>query len=72
MAQATGAVGKREAAAAYIRQYFDMAADHLGMHSEMRKLLSVPSRELTVELPLRRDDTRLTTEPMSIYEVQSR
>jgi len=41
------------------RRYFELAADRLGMHSEMRRLLSVPFRELTVELPLRRDDDRL-------------
>jgi len=53
------AVGVRENAASSIRRYFELAADRLGMHSEMRRLLSVPFRELTVELPLRRDDDRL-------------
>ena len=59
MAQGTAAVGRRETGSSYIRRYFDMAADRLGLHSEMRRLLSVPFRELTVELPLRRDDARL-------------
>jgi glutamate dehydrogenase (NAD(P)+) len=45
-----------------------MAADRLGLHSEMRRLLSVPFRELTVELPLRRDDSRLQLFPG--YRVQ--
>lgn len=53
------AVGIRETASSSIRRYFEMAADRLSLHSEMRKLLSVPFRELTVELPLRRDDDRL-------------
>jgi len=59
MALGTAAVGRRETTSSYVRQYFDMAADRLGLHSEMRRLLSVPFRELTVELPLRRDDARL-------------
>ncbi|HWY69998.1 MAG TPA: Glu/Leu/Phe/Val dehydrogenase dimerization domain-containing protein [Terriglobales bacterium] len=59
MAQGTAAVGLRETASSCIRRYFDAAADRLGLHAEMRKLLSVPFRELTVELPLRRDDGRL-------------
>jgi len=53
------AVGIRENAASSIRRYFESAADRLGLHHEMRRLLSVPFRELTVELPLRRDDDRL-------------
>jgi glutamate dehydrogenase (NAD(P)+) len=53
------AVGIRENAASSIRRYFEAAADRLGLHPEMRRLLSVPFRELTVELPLRRDDDRL-------------
>lgn len=53
------ALGIRESAASSIRYYFETAADRLGLHSEMRRLLSVPFRELTVELPLRRDDERL-------------
>lgn len=59
MALGTAAVGKRGIPSSSARQYFNMAADRLGLHSEMRWLLSVPFRELTVELPLRRDDARL-------------
>jgi glutamate dehydrogenase (NAD(P)+) len=59
MVQGTAAVGMRETSSSCIRRYFDMAADRLGLHSEMRRLLSVPFQELTVELPLRRDDGRL-------------
>jgi glutamate dehydrogenase (NAD(P)+) len=53
------AIGVRETASSCIRRYFDAAADRLGIHTEMRRLLSVPYRELTVEVPLRRDDERL-------------
>lgn len=53
------AVGFRENAYSSVRHYFDVAADRLGLHPEMRRLLSVPFRELTVELPLRRDDDKL-------------
>ncbi len=53
------AVGIRETAASSLRTYFEAAADRIGLHAEMRHLLSVPFREVTVELPLRRDDGRL-------------
>src|SRR5438270_13153833 len=53
------AIGVRETVSSCIRRYFDAAADRLGIHTEMRRLLSVPYRELTVEVPLRRDDERL-------------
>jgi glutamate dehydrogenase (NAD(P)+) len=59
MGLGTAAVGVRETASSSVRRYFEMAADRLGLHSEMRRLLSVPFRELTVEIPLRRDDDRL-------------
>jgi glutamate dehydrogenase (NAD(P)+) len=59
MTQGTAAVGVRESAISSIRRYFDMAADRLVLHPEMRRLLSVPFREITLELPLRRDDDRL-------------
>jgi glutamate dehydrogenase (NAD(P)+) len=55
----TAAVGVRESYPSSVRRYFEMAADRLGIHPEMRRLLSVPVRELTVEIPLRRDDDRL-------------
>lgn len=53
------AVGIRETAASSIRSYFETAADRMGLHAEMRLLLSAPFRQLTVELPVRRDDGRL-------------
>lgn len=53
------AVGLRESAVSSLRMYFEMAAERIGLHPEMRHLLSVPFRELTVELPLRRDDGKL-------------
>lgn len=53
------AIGFPETAALSLRRYFDAAADRLSLHPEMRRLLSVPFREMTVELPLRRDDERL-------------
>src|SRR5947209_17040367 len=59
MTLGTAAVGVRESALSSIRRYFEMAADRLVLHPEMRRLLSVPFRELTVEIPLRRDDDRL-------------
>jgi glutamate dehydrogenase (NAD(P)+) len=59
MGTGTAAVGFRETASASIRRYFVTAAERLSLHPEMRRLLSVPFRELTVELPLRRDDDRL-------------
>jgi len=59
MVQASAVAGVRETASSSIRRYFDLAADRLGLHTEMRRLLSTPFRELAVELPLRRDDTRL-------------
>ena len=59
MAHGTAAVGRREVPSSSVRQYFDIAADRLGLHPEMRWLLSVPFREMTVELPLSRDDAKL-------------
>src|SRR5690242_4221472 len=59
MAHGTAAVGRRGVPASSVRQYFDTAAERLGLHPEMRWLLSVPFREMTAELPLRRDDARL-------------
>jgi glutamate dehydrogenase (NAD(P)+) len=53
------AVGIRETAYSSLRRYFEAAAERLALHQEMRKLLSVPFREVTVELPLRRDNDRL-------------
>jgi len=53
------AVGVHESASSCVRRYFELAADRLGLHPEMRRLLSFPFRELTVELPIRREDGRL-------------
>lgn len=53
------AVGVHESASSSVRRYFELAADRLGLHPEMRRLVSVPFRELTAELPLRREDGRL-------------
>jgi glutamate dehydrogenase (NAD(P)+) len=55
----SAAAGVREGSSSSVRRYFEMAADRLGIHPEMRRLLSVPVREMTVEIPLRRDDERL-------------
>lgn len=44
-----------------VSHYFHQAADQLGMGPEMRKLLITPERELTVQIPLKRDDGRLET-----------
>ncbi len=59
----SAAVGVRESSSSSVRRYFEMAADRLAMHPEMRRLLSAPFRELTVEIPLRRDDERLQLFP---------
>ena len=55
----SAAVGVRESSSSSVRRYFEMAADRLGIHPEMRRLLSATFRELTVEITLRRDDQRL-------------
>jgi len=55
----SAAVGIRESSSSSVRRYFEMAADRVGIHPEMRRLLSAPFRELTVEIALRRDDQRL-------------
>ncbi|TWT99198.1 Glutamate dehydrogenase [Botrimarina colliarenosi] len=44
-----------------VQHYFHKAAHELGMASPMRKLLITPERELTVQIPLRRDDGTLET-----------
>ncbi|QDV75455.1 Glu/Leu/Phe/Val family dehydrogenase [Botrimarina mediterranea] len=44
-----------------VQHYFHKAAHELGMESPMRKLLITPERELTVQIPLRRDDGTLET-----------
>ena len=44
-----------------VQHYFHKAAHELGMESPMRKLLITPERELTVQIPLQRDDGTLET-----------
>lgn len=44
-----------------VQHYFHKAAHELDMPSPMRKLLIQPERELTVQIPLRRDDGTLET-----------
>ncbi len=44
-----------------VQLYFHQAADELGMDASMRKLLITPEREMTVQIPLRRDDGTLET-----------
>ena len=53
------AISFPETPALSIRRYFEIAAERLSLHPEMRRLLSVPFREMTVEIPVRRDDERL-------------
>jgi glutamate dehydrogenase (NAD(P)+) len=64
----TAAVSFKPASQSSVRHYFDAAADHIGLHPEMRKLLSTPFREVKVGVPLRRDDDRLQLLPG--YRVQ--
>lgn len=51
-----------------VQYYFNKAADELGIDAPMRKLLITPERELTVQIPLRRDDGSLDT--LMGYRVQ--
>ncbi len=44
-----------------VQMYFHEAADQLGMEDQMRTLLITPERELTVQLPLLRDNGKLET-----------
>jgi glutamate dehydrogenase (NAD(P)+) len=48
--------------------FFDRAADHVGLGDEMRAIFRSSYRELTVQVPLRRDDG--TLEVYSGYRVQ--
>jgi glutamate dehydrogenase (NAD(P)+) len=48
--------------------FFDRAADHIGLGDEMRAIFRSSYRELTVQVPLRRDDG--TLEVYSGYRVQ--
>lgn len=44
-----------------VEQYFHKAADELDMPADIRRLLIQPEREITVQIPLRRDDGSLET-----------
>ncbi len=44
-----------------VQLYFDRAADQLDLESSMRRLLSLPKRELTVEVPVEMDNGELET-----------
>ena len=42
-----------------VRHFFDQAAEKLGLSDEMRRTLINPYREITVEIPLRRNNGKL-------------
>ena len=44
-----------------VQLYFDRAADKLDLEPSMRRMLNMPKRELTVEVPVEMDDGRLET-----------
>jgi glutamate dehydrogenase (NAD(P)+) len=44
-----------------VQLYFDRAADQLELDESMRRLLKMPMRELTVEVPIEMDDGRIET-----------
>jgi len=44
-----------------VQHYFQTAADELELADEMRTLLSIPEREITVQLPVEMDDGRLVS-----------
>ncbi|MEO1496857.1 MAG: Glu/Leu/Phe/Val dehydrogenase dimerization domain-containing protein [Planctomycetota bacterium] len=44
-----------------VQHYFNKAADQLSLEPSMRNLLTQPERELTVQIPLKRDDGTLET-----------
>lgn len=44
-----------------VQHYFNRAADQLELESSWRKLMMMPSREITVEVPVEMDDGRLET-----------
>src|SRR5579884_3876772 len=49
-------------------QQFELAADRLNLSEDMREILRVPKRELSVNFPVRLDDGRIKT--FSGYRVQ--
>lgn len=44
-----------------VQLYFDRAADQLKLDESMRRLLKMPMREMTVEVPIEMDDGRIET-----------
>lgn len=44
-----------------VQHYFDTAADELELPDDLRTLLSIPEREITVQLPVEMDDGRLVS-----------
>ena len=51
-----------------VNLFFDRAADHVGLPDEMRDVLRMSYREITVQVPVRMDDGRL--EVLTGYRVQ--
>ena len=65
-AAAPGTAGQNALAAALTQ--FDAAAEHLGLESDLRAVLRVPQRELTVNFPVKMDDGSVRV--FSGYRVQ--
>ena len=53
-----------------VQQQFDEAADLLDLPANLRRILRVPQRELTVNFPVKRDDGRI--EVFQGFRVQRR
>jgi glutamate dehydrogenase (NAD(P)+) len=53
---------------AIAQEQFDLAADKMGLEEDMREVLKVPKRELTVHFPVRLDDGRIKS--FTGYRVQ--
>ncbi len=62
MNTAAPALGKKPLKAnECVQLYFDRAADQIGLDDSFRRLLKMPRREVTVEVPVEMDDGRLET-----------
>ncbi|QDU55160.1 Glu/Leu/Phe/Val family dehydrogenase [Aeoliella mucimassa] len=44
-----------------VQHYFNMAADELELEDDLRPLLALPEREITVQIPVQMDDDRLVS-----------
>ena len=66
VAAAPGAAGRNALAAALTQ--FDDATEHLGLEPDLRAVLRVPQRELTVNFPVKMDDGSVRV--FSGYRVQ--